>query len=129
MEALPSTMFDVPQHEFRLPSITPHHIALCFLVKGYLSPGPGDPGGNWTQRQALGDALLKSMRTSTSIREPTIWELASQLKVRSKFFCPSSASHSLLVLYTSALTDECRWARLVWATGGCNKGIGEHKTR
>lgn len=69
-------------HRSLLPSITPHQVALCFLVKGYLSPGEGDPGGNWSQRQALGDALLTVIRgLGSGVREPSIWELAHTLQI------------------------------------------------
>lgn len=69
-------------HRSLLPTITPHQVAVCFLIKGYLSPGEGDPGGNWTQRQALGDALLTVIRgMGSGVREPSIWELAHTLQI------------------------------------------------
>jgi tetratricopeptide (TPR) repeat protein len=65
-----------------LPTITPHQVAVCFLIKGYLSPGGDDPGGNWTQRQALGDALLTVIRgMGNGVRELSIWELAHTLQI------------------------------------------------
>ena len=80
---LPPVNFELPNTDNVLPSITPHQIALCFLIKGYLSPGENDPGGSWLHRQALGDVLLSAIREANSYREPTIKELATRLRVRS----------------------------------------------
>jgi len=77
---LPPINFELPNRLDVLPTITPHQIALCFLVKGYLSPGENDPGGTWPQRQALGDALLTAVRESDTVREPNITQLAKRLK-------------------------------------------------
>ena len=79
---LPPINFELPNMLDVLPTITPHQVALCFLIKGYLSPGENDPGGSWPQRQALGDALLTAIREADSVREPTIRELATRLQVR-----------------------------------------------
>lgn len=79
---LPPVNFELPNRLDVLPTITPHQVALCFLVKGYLSPGENDPGGTWPQRQALGDALLTAIREAGSVREPNIRQLARKLKVR-----------------------------------------------
>lgn len=78
---LPPINFELPNRLDVLPTITPHQVALCFLIKGYLSPGENDPGGSWPQRQALGDALLTAVREADSVREPTIRELAGRLHV------------------------------------------------
>jgi anaphase-promoting complex subunit 5 len=77
---LPPINFELPNRLDALPTITPHQVALCFLVKGYLSPGENDPGGTWPQRQALGDALLTAVRESDRVREPNIRQLARRLK-------------------------------------------------
>jgi uncharacterized membrane protein YgcG len=76
---LPPINFELPNRLDVLPTITPHQVALCFLVKGYLSPGENDPGGTWPQRQALGDALLSAVRESDRVREPNIKQLAMRL--------------------------------------------------
>ena len=77
---LPPINFELPNRLDVLPTITPHQVALCFLVKGYLSPGENDPGGTWPQRQALGDALLTAVREADRVREPNIRLLARRLK-------------------------------------------------
>ncbi|KAH7618877.1 putative Anaphase-promoting complex subunit 5 [Nannochloris sp. 'desiccata'] len=77
---LPPINFELPNRLDVLPTITPHQVALCFLVKGYLSPGENDPGGTWPQRQALGDALLTAVRESDTVREPTIRQLSKRLE-------------------------------------------------
>lgn len=79
---IPPINFELPNRLDVLPTITPHQIALCFLVKGYLSPGENDPGGTWPQRQALGDALLTTIREAETIKEPNMRQLAKRLKVR-----------------------------------------------
>ena len=79
---LPKITFGEPPESTGLPAITPHQVALCYLVKGYLSPADHDPGGTWLQRQALGDALLRSMRRAENIREPSMAELIATLEVR-----------------------------------------------
>lgn len=86
--ALPPVSFELPNDNVFLPTITPHQVALCFLIKGYLSPGEHDPGGTWPQRQALGDALLTAVREENGLWEPTITELALRLRVR-----PSPSCH------------------------------------
>ena len=83
---LPPVIFELPNREDALPIITPHHIALCFLSKGYLSPGLDDAGGTWPQRQALGDALLTAIREADAVREPSIRVLATRLEVRVHHF-------------------------------------------
>lgn len=77
----PNITFETPPAGgMGLPAITPAQVALCHMVKGYLSPGDSDPGGTWVQRQALGDALLRAMRRS-GIVEPTMEELIATLQV------------------------------------------------
>ena len=80
---LPPIQFDLPKEDKLLPLITPCQVALCYLVKGYLSPGENDPGGTWPQRQALGDALLSAIREADNVREPPIQVLADRVQVSS----------------------------------------------
>ena len=80
--SLPPVKFGSTDPNVILPSITPYNVTLCFLVKGYLSPSDGDPGGSWRQRQALGDVLLTAIRRQYDIVDPSIAEFATSLRVR-----------------------------------------------
>ena len=80
--SLPPVRFGTTDPQLILPTITPYNVALCFLVKGYLSPSAGDPRGTWRQRQALGDALLTAIRRCHSIFDANILDFGNFLKVR-----------------------------------------------
>lgn len=79
---VPQIKFGKSDPDVILPQISPYHIAVCYMCKAYLHPTEvNDPTGSWSQRQALGDALLTSIRYTKLPRLPTIQEFAEQLQV------------------------------------------------
>ena len=68
--------------------ITPHDVALCVLVRAYLSPGPEGPPLASPLRPALGQALLSELRGGEDgIRLPRLEELLQRIQVRAATGC------------------------------------------
>jgi hypothetical protein len=91
-----------------LPTLTPHAVGLCFLIRGYLSPQANDPGGAWVQRQALGDALLRAMRRADGPREPSLAALAAELAAGVEANLAATAYAETAAEYAASVVDSLR---------------------